>query len=145
MVFDTGCGVGSTSTTTKVESDIRPSPTPNYTDPVFEETNVALCITVTLSNTWAQFCSQKEQFRHGVAEVLSSELRTSVRPRQVVIENRCERMQRNHHVTENDTVVVRMHLMDDQNRYSQKLTVLAAVILHHNDEGKVNLQACRTC
>lgn len=145
LVFDTGCGVGSTSPTTKVESDVRPSPTPNYTDPVFEETNVALCITVTLSNTWAQFCSQKEQFRHGVAEVLSSELRTSVRPRQVVIENRCERMQRNHHVTENDTVVVRMHLMDDQNRYSQKLTVLAAVILHHNDEGKVNLQMMNVC
>ncbi|CAN8016533.1 unnamed protein product [Ixodes persulcatus] len=145
--FDTGCSSDADSrSVAPVEGLSTSLPDGEAGQPVLGESNVALCITITLSHTWAEFCAQMEAFRHGVASVLSSELRANVRPRQVIIEDHCGRGNSRHGaITGNNTAVVRMHLMDEQDRYSQKLTALAAVILHHNDQGRIDLQMMNVC
>ncbi|CAN7986612.1 unnamed protein product, partial [Ixodes hexagonus] len=146
--FDTGCRTDADATSaTPGEDQSTKLPSSDAVKPTLTESNVALCITVTLSHTWSQFCSRMEDFRHGVADVLSSELRATVRPRQVVIEDHCghRKGSRLDAIAENDTAVVQMHLMDDHDQYSQKLTALAAVILHHNDQGRMNLQMMNVC
>lgn len=140
LLLETGCGSPTSDRTPTRNDGARFSHAEPHQQPPHPD--VSFCITVTLSDTWDRFCRQVEQFRHSVAALLSSELRPQVEPHQVVIEDRCDQAGLHR---DNDTVVVRMHLTDTRRRYSQKLTALAAVILHHHDRQHINMQMMNVC